>query len=238
MLRGIQKRAVCILLIFTLLLGLPLSVFAAQGDNTRRSRNATTNLDEAVEAAKKMYYCGELYLFTESMIKINYDMAAIAANLKAYINGSPDAASGKITLNNLISQYNMTSDAYNSWVDLRPRLEKYIEDLSSSNIYSRNNLNINFKNVLSTINAVKPILEAANEYTDNTSVTSLNELNKAADAVIKRAANANKLIEPSLTRSLRGYRDFFEEFSAFAGIIDELEDAESGATDETGAKAN
>ena len=178
---------------------------------------------KAVAAAEKMYYCGELYVFTVSMIQTNYDMAALAANLKEFI-GARRGASDRKTLTDMISQYNFISHAYNSWVDVRPDLERYIDAINNSRVYHIQHLQQVFRNTLITINAVRPLLELANEYIENPSGELQSALNKDIDATIRKAANANRVMAPFVTRSLKGYRSYFDEFSSYAGIEHNMED--------------
>ena len=179
--------------------------------------NITVDYEKATLVAEKMYYCGELYLFTNSMMKINYDMAALAANLKEYI-GNSRLTSDKTILNNLIRQYNSISETYNSWVDVKSDLERYIEIIGNNKIYNKTQLQSAFRNTLITINATKPLLESGREYAESLSRELRTELNNDIDSTIRKAANANKIIEPSITKSLDGYRSLFDEFAAYAGI--------------------
>ena len=210
------KRTVSLLLLIVLIFNFSSMALAADEAETG-SGSIPVDYVKAAYTSEKMYYCGELYLFTDNMMKINYEMAAIAANLKEYINGSL-LTSDKTTLNNLIKQYNIVCKTYNSWVDVKPSLEKYIEVIDDNLIYTNEQLQSAFTDTLATINATKPLLESARIYAENTTTNAKIRLNNSINSTIRKGANASKAIEPYLARSMRGYRSFFDEFSELAGI--------------------
>jgi hypothetical protein len=187
------------------------------------AKNVEINFEKAAATAEKMYYCGELYLFSDSMMKINYEMAAISAGLKEYISNSR-LFSDKSTLTNLIKQYNSISDTYNSWVDVRPILEKYVEIIGDDGIYTKSQLQTAFRVTLATIGSTKALIESAKGYEDSISRDQRDELTKEIDAAIRRCANANRQIESNSARCLKAYRSFFDEFASFSGVKIEIVD--------------
>jgi hypothetical protein len=150
-------------------------------------------------------------------MKINYEMAAISAGLKEFISNSRQFAE-KSTLTNLIKQYNSISDTYNSWVDVRPSLEKYIEIIGDDGIYTKSQLQTVFRVTLATISSTKPLIESARGYEDGISKDERAELNKKIDNAIRKCATANRQIEPNAARCLKAYRSFFDEFASLSGI--------------------
>ena len=222
------KKALCMLLMIAVISGNagvpgnPVVAIAAGISGPATSATGVTGVvavdfGRAAVVAEKMYYCGELYIFTESMMKTNFEMATIAANLKDQLGSTRVSVSNSI-LNNIVAQYNTLSDKYNSWVEVRPNLEKNIGIIDNSRVYNVHQLQLVYRNTLTTINLTRALLELVSGSIEDASSVSKTEIEKSIDTAVKRAAGANRIIEPYLARSLSGYRSYFDEFSKLAGI--------------------
>ena len=184
---------------------------------TREPRAPRVSLTDAVATAEKMYYCGELYLFTDSMMKINYEMAAIAVNMKDAVQGD-SILRNRALINSMNKKYNAVCDIYNSWVDVKGDLEFFIDTVGSRNIFTKTQLQIVFSRTLASVNATRTMLEAAYGYIDEQSADMKRLLTGSADSLTMAAAGAVSAITPSAQASIVRYRAFFDQFAKQAGI--------------------
>ena len=204
------------------------------------------NAEEAVSTAVKMYYCGELYVFADSMTKINYETAAIASNVKeALQNGS--LARKRSNLNAYAEAYNAACETYNSWVDVKVDLEYYIDTVGTRNVYTKSQLRAAYSRTLATLNDTQALLESAGGYYDNQTASVKRALNSSADRVITTSVKAVDAILPYAQKALAGYRSLYDKFTAQAGVVNEYktwqnpepaaktnEDAEDGQAEAPG----
>ena len=190
------------------------------GARAARSANragTTAVAANALETAEKMYYCGELYVFSNSMIKINYEMASIAAGLKEIIQSGVILKS-ESQLNELIKIYNAAGESYNSWVDVKADLEYYIDKIGSRNSISKSQLQIAFKRTLTSINTTQGLLETAQAYRLEQSPASKRELISNTGKLIASASSAADTIYPHMQKALAGYRKMFDSFVEQTGL--------------------
>ena len=188
-----------------------------ESDTQKAAIPAKVSLPAAAEAAEKMYYCGELYIFSDSMLKTNYKMAAIAANLEEAVRTEVLSKSPGY-LDELIIEYNNVSESYNSWVDVKPELESFVAQIHNKKVYSKANLQTAFRYTLTTVNNTMELLESARGFMENSSNMDKNAVNTAAAKAIRSAAKANNAVEPMAKRAMTNYRLMFDEFSKQAGI--------------------
>jgi hypothetical protein len=181
------------------------------------ARPAPKNLGAAADTAEKMYYSGELYLFADSMAKINYEMAAVAANLKEYVRAGALRKDGSL-LDDLTEKYNRTGVIYNSWVDVRGDLEYFIQVVDDKTIFTKTNLQSAFRLTLTTIRSTRALLEDGRAYVSDAAAVSRRAVTAAADATVQDAAKANAALEAYMQKTVNGYRALFDEFSRHAGI--------------------
>ena len=184
---------------------------------TRGTQYYGVSLADAAATAEKMYYSGELYLFADSMIKVNYGMASIAADMKNSLQKSSQVGS-RAALNAMVVKYNKISETYNSWVDVKADLEFFIDTIGARGIYSKTQLQIAYKRTLTIINEVSGMLEAARDYNENQSAATKRELSVSADQLIVSAANAVNTISPYADTALSVYRSLFDQFAAQSGL--------------------
>ena len=182
-----------------------------------RAQSSGISLTDAAATAEKMYYSGELYLFADSMIKINYEMAAIAESVKDSLQKGSLIAN-RASLNAMIKKYNEVCEKYNSWVDVKADLEFYIDKVGSRNIYSKTQLQTAYKRVLEVINATKDMLGAAQSYYDDQTTALRRALTGSADALTLSAAKAVNTIEPYARTALNAYRNLFDQFALQSGL--------------------
>ena len=190
---------------------------AASAAAARRTRAPRISLDDAVATAEKMYYCGELYIFLDSMIKINYEMASIAENINDSLQ-SGALTRGRTKLNTLMQKYNRISETYNSWVDVKADLEFYIDIIGTRNAISKSQLQAAYRRTLLTINETRVLLDAAAEYYGDQSADNKRELTNSADKLVVTAANAVTIMAPLAQMTINGYRGMFDLFASQAGI--------------------
>ena len=183
----------------------------------RNTRVSGVSLADAAVTAEKMYYCGELYLFADSMIKINYEMASIAENLKDSMQKG-SLTRNRTALNAMTVKYNTISEKYNSWVDVKADLEYFIDTIGSRSIYSKSQLQIAYKRTLDVINAAKDMLGAAKAYYDDQSGAARRALTVSADALTVSAANAVNAIAPYAEIAIAAYRSLFDQFASQSGL--------------------
>jgi hypothetical protein len=185
--------------------------------SARKPRAAKVSLADAVATAEKMYYCGELYIFADSMIKANYNMASISESIKDSIqNGS--LTRNRVKLNSLTAKYNDISAIFNSWVDVKGDLEYFIDVIGTRNAISKSQLQTAFKRTLTTIDDTRGLLETAEKYYADQTVPLKLELSGAADRLTASAAGAVKSIGPIAEKSISGYRSLFDQFAAQSGL--------------------
>jgi hypothetical protein len=195
---------------------------------------ARSSLRTAADTAEKMYYCGELFIFSESMLKTNYEMAAIAARIKSY---AQDGGADSLRLGEMKSAYNAAGAAYNSWVDVKAVLEGYVDIIADNSAYSRPNLQSAFRYTLATVNAAQQLLDEADAHFGEPSPTAQQRraLAASADSVVRKSAKAASTIEAYSKRALDGYRKLFDAFAMSAGVegvaLPDAPDA-PGASDE------
>ncbi|MCL2058022.1 MAG: hypothetical protein FWH01_03040 [Oscillospiraceae bacterium] len=189
----------------------------AGAPSVRRARPSGVSLSDAVATAEKMYYCGELYLFADSMIKSNYELASIAADIKDSL-GTDALARNRTRLNALTRKYNTLCDTYNSWVDVKADLEFFIDTIGARNVFTKSQLQTVYKRTLTVINDTQGLLEAAREHYNDPTATSRRDLTGAADKVIAAAAVAANAAAPCASSSIAAYRSLFDQFAQQAGI--------------------
>ena len=190
---------------------------APAATTARKARTPKVSLADAAATAEKMYYCGELYVFAESMNKANIQMAAIAEDVKESLqNGS--LTKSKAKLNALTAKYNKASDTYNSWVDVKADLEYFIEVIGTRNAISKSQLQTAYKRTLASINDTRAVLESAKAYYGEQTAAGKRELSASADKLITVAASAVKSIAPISQKSLSGYRSLFDQFATQSGL--------------------
>ncbi|MDR3120667.1 MAG: hypothetical protein LBU58_04965 [Clostridiales bacterium] len=215
---------------------------AATGDGAVASGDAATraaprkSLADAVSAAEKMYYCGELYLFADSMVKANYEKAAIAANIKDAASDGSLSKSAAL-LDALTVRYNASGSAYNSWADVKGDLEYYIATVGTRTAFSKANLQNAFKRTLTVIDAARALLDEARAYRDDPSPAAKRAVTSSAEVVILQAAEAAAAIEPSAQKALASYRRLFDAFAQAAGIELEYRTVEDPASAPASAPA-
>ena len=190
---------------------------AAEDSAVITTEQVKVSLPSAAKSAEKMYYCGELYIFSDSMLKTNYEMAAIAANLKEAVRTEALLKSAQL-LDDLILEYNRVGASYNSWVDVKPEMENFVASIQDKNIYTKPNLQTAFRYTLTTVQNTTALLESARVYIEEPSTEGKRALNSAADKAVRSATKANNAVEPMAKRAMTGYRLFFDEFAQFAGI--------------------
>jgi len=182
-----------------------------------RTKNNVRNGADIAGAAEKMYYSGELYIFADSMIKINYEMASIAAELKSALqNGSfVKNASGLIALT---KKYNAVSDRFNSWVDVKADLEYFIDVIGPRNSTTKSQLQLTFNRTLETMDAAYGMLSAAGAYYAERDNETKNALMGEADALVAGASDTADALSAIAQRAIANYRAMFDIFALQAGI--------------------
>ena len=175
------------------------------------------SLSDVVSTAEKMYYCGELYIFADSMTKTNYEIASISTNLTSSLKGNALAKSAA-TIKSLVKTYNGISEAYNSWVDVKGDLEYYIDTAGTRNTITKSQLQTAFKKTLSALNEAQELLEAAQAYAAEPTPAAKRALASGADSLLKTAASAVNAILPMEAKTLAGYRNLFDSFAKQAGL--------------------
>ena len=189
----------------------------APATTPRRNQASGISLSDAVVTAEKMYYCGELYIFIDSMIKINYEMASIAENLKYSIQRG-SFTRNRTSLNTMVAKYNKISEKYNNWVDVRGDLEYYIDIIGARGIFSKSQLQIAFKRTLDVIDSAKSMLDDAQEYYEDQTPALRRSLTSSADLLTISAAGAVNVIAPYAQAAMSAYRGLFDQFAQQAGI--------------------
>ena len=207
-----RLRTLVLVLAFALLA--PQISFAA---STAKTQPSVKTLTGAIDTAEKMYYCGELYLFADSMIKISYELASISANLKDSAQSGASPKSGT-ELNALINKYNAISETYNSWVDVKEDLSFFIDTIGSRGVFSKSQLQIAFRRTLLVISDTEAALADARDYSVNQTALLRRALSVSADKAIKSASGAVTIIKPYAKAALSGYRGFFDQFAEQSGI--------------------
>jgi len=190
---------------------------AGRQPRTRETRAVRVSLADAAVTAEMMYYCGELFLFADGMIKINYEMAAIAAGMKDALQ-SGSLLRSRAVINSMNRKYNAASEIYNSWIDVKGDLEFFIDTVGARNVYTKTQLQIAFSRTLAAINETKAMLEAAGDYYEEQTADAKRTLTGYADKVTASAAGAAGTIAPSARQAIDGYRAMFDLFAKQAGI--------------------
>jgi len=185
--------------------------------NARAPRAARISLADAAATAEKMYYCGELYMFTDSMIKINYELASVAATVRESVQ-SGSIFRNKAVINALNRKYNAICATYNSWVDVKGDLEYFIETIGARNAITKSQLQTAFSRTLKTINEARDMLERAQACYDDNDAAARRALSSTADALTMTAASAAAVISPYAQAALGGYRTLFDQFALQAGL--------------------
>ena len=195
----------------------PVTAAPVSGVRTRTARPAKVSLADAVSTAEKMYYSGELYLFADSMVRTNYEMAAIAAAVKTSVQ-SGALLRNRSVINTLAKNYNSISVKYNSWVDVKGDLEFFIDTIGPRNTITKSQLQTVFSRTVKTVNETKALLEKADDYYGNKSTESRRALTGAADNLTSAAVKAVNAISPVSQKTLTGYRALFDQFAAQANL--------------------
>jgi len=224
--KTISSTLLFILIISTIITLTTGSAFASDSiidDSSTADRKVIISLPNAVKVAEKMYYCGELYLFADSMIKTNYEMAAITANVQEALQ-SNTIIKDTTMINDFITEYNKVCDTFNSWVDVRLELENYVSIINDRKVFTSLNIQTIFRNTLTTINNIKELLENTRAYIEDPSSDSRKTLDSSASKTIRNAARANTAIEPLAQKAMTNYRSFFDAFIEYAGITLEYRD--------------
>ena len=172
---------------------------------------------DAINTAEKMYYCGELYIFTDSMIKLNYEIASIALDMKDALQ-SGALTKNRSKLNTIIRKYNALSETYNSWVDVKTDLEYFIDTIGGRAVFTKSQLQAIYKRTLTVINGAEDMIGAAQEYYKSQAAGERRALNSAADSLISSAANAVNTIKPYEQAAIAAYRSMFDQFALQAGL--------------------
>jgi len=237
---NVSKKLLCLALCAALMFALPAaaafasasagsastaagSTTASTTDATRRASTGATS--ETTRAAEKMYYIGELYVFSDSMSKMNFRLAVIAANLKTALNGSTFSSSSK-ELDAMVAEYNALSDTYNEWVDVKGELQRYITVVNDKTVYTKLDLSVAYKYTLAVVNAAKEMLESAGAYRENPTTEQRRAVSVAANKVVTNAEKANTVLADASAKALKGYRKAFDNFAKLAGIPTVYQDAE------------
>ena len=185
--------------------------------SARAPRTVRVSLADAAATAEKMYYCGELYIFTDSMIKINFELASIAGTVRESVK-SGSIFKNKAVINSLNKKYNAICATYNSWVDVKGDLEYFIETIGARNAITKSQLQTAFSRTLKTIGDTRELLGKASDcYEDNASAER-RALSGSADALTATAASAVAVIAPLAQTALKGYRALFDQFTIQAGL--------------------
>jgi len=189
----------------------------ARQPKARDAKAVKISLADAAVTAEKIYYCGELYIFADSMIKTNFEMAAIAENIKDATQ-SNTLLRNRAGINSMNKKYNAICEIYNSWIDVKGDLEFFIDTVGSRNVYTKAQLQIAFNRTLATINETKAMLEAANEYYEEQTAENRRTLTGHVDKTTAAASSAAKAAAPLAQSALNGYRAFFDLFAQQAGL--------------------
>jgi len=195
-------------------------ISAAAPAATQRTARKTTSAksqSDAIDTAEKIYYCGELYIFANSMVKTNYEITVIAAALKESVDNGALAKNAS-KLKSLTKSYNAVSEKYNSWVDVKADLEYFIDKIGTRTAYSKSNLQVAFKRTLATLKDAQKLLEAAQQYSKEPTNAAKNALIDSADGIISAAAESIEIISPSAQKALASYRSLFDAFVSQSGM--------------------
>jgi hypothetical protein len=199
----------------------PAGGAAATADGAGSGAAQRSALRDSAGIAERMYYCGELFVFSESMLKTNYEMAAIAAKAKSHAQGTAAGGSaGALPLGEIKDAYNAAGESYNSWVDVSGVLEGYVGIVADSAAYTQPNLQSAFRYTLATVSAARELLDEAEAYLAEPSPTAQQKraLIASADSVARKSAKAASTIETYSKRALAAYRKLFDQFARSAGV--------------------